>query len=307
MDEMRKRLIAKVHDPHLVDYFFLNLEPEEIVAKIEGLTFTKDAGTQDVPFNASVKGYHGATDQHGHHWVIKPIASDQEALFHRVTSVVFLLDFEMATLSTPTTVIRIDGKRYRASKVVPGSIQISSYNYLDQPFKTLLIGDLVNRWFHFDEDRNPNNYMVLRNSRNLPLVVAIDFDKADLQTSGMKITGTDDKFGWIRHEKNQYLTLFKTEHFDKVPIEVFHDRLTSMMAIDLDRLEPLMAGLFQGYSENPAALASQIRENLAFRRAYIDKYFRTWFHEANETTKAQETTDYSGFGATFLKIYQGKK
>jgi len=307
MDEMRTRLAAKVHDQTLVDYFYLNKEPAEVVDLIENLKFTRDVGSADVPFNASVKGYHGATDNTGHHWVIKPILSDSEALFHRVTSLAFLLDFQMATLSTPTTVIRIDGKRYRASKVVPGSIQISSYNYLDEPFKSLLIGDLVNRWFHFDEDRNPNNYMVLRNSLNVPLVVAIDFDKADLETPGMKITGTDDKFGWIRHEKNQYLTLFKAEHFDRVPISVFHDRLSGMMAIDLEQLERLMVRLFEGYCPDPAAKAALIKENLRVRRTYIDGYFRTWFHEANEAHKAQETEDYSGFGATFLKIYQGKK
>ncbi len=204
-----------------------------------------------MPFNAAVKGYLGATDSQGHHWVIKPILSDHDALFHRISSFVYLLDFHMATLSTPTAVVRIDGKRYRASKVVPSSIQISSYNYLEEPFKSLLIGDLVNRWFHFDEDRNPNNYMVLRNSLNTPLVVAIDFDKADLETPGMKIVGTDDKFGWVRHEKNRYLTLFKAEHFDKVSLDVFHDRLTSMMAIDLARMEALMSGLLAGYCDQP--------------------------------------------------------
>ena len=93
----------------------------------------------------------------------------------------------MGTLAAPTTLVYIGGKPYRATKVVRSSIQISSYNYLEQPFIDILRADLVNRWLYFDEDRNPNNYLVIHNKANRPFVVAIDYDKADLESEVMEL------------------------------------------------------------------------------------------------------------------------
>lgn len=307
MDEIGQNLLAKVHDEKLIDYFYLRQEPDQMVDTVEGLRFSRTNNHYDIPFNAAVKGYHGAVDDQGHQWIIKPLANEQEAWYHRVCQVVHYLDFEMRTLSAPTMVLEIDGHKFRGTKVVPNAIQISSYNYLEEPYKSVLVSDLVNRWMHFDEDRNPNNYMVTQNSKGFPLIVAIDFDKSDLESQEMKITGTDDKFGWIRHEKNRYLTLFKPENFSNLTIAIFEARLRRMTGIDLARLEKVCARLFQGYCADPAAKAALIAGNVARRREYIDGYFRTWFKEGAPDAQAKENEAYAGFGATFLKMYQDRK
>lgn len=307
MDDAQTRLIAKVHDEKLVEYFYLKKNVNELVDHLESLQFKKCAGCYDIPFNASVKGYLGANDSNDESWIVKPIQSEAEALYHRITELVYLMDFQMATLSAPTVVLTIDGKKFRGSKVVPNAIQISSYDYMKNPFKKILISDLVNRWLHFDEDRNPNNYMVIQNSKSFPLIVAIDFDKSDLENETMKIVGTDDKFGWIRHEKNRYLTLFKPENFEKVPIAHFEDRLQTMMAMDLGNLERIAARLLTGYCPDPQAKARQIASNIKNRREYINTYFRKWFKDVDEEEVKKENEAYAGMGATFLKMYQDKK
>lgn len=307
MDDAQVRLIEKVNDERLVDYFYLKKNVNDLVDYLENLSFKKCAGCYDIPFNASVKGYLGAADHNDEPWIVKPILSEAEALYHRITELVYLLDFQMATLSAPTVVLNIDGKKYRGSKVVPNAIQISSYDYMKNPFKKILISDLVNRWLHFDEDRNPNNYMVIQNSQNTPLIVAIDFDKSDLENETMKIVGTDDKFGWIRHEKNRYLTLFKPENFEKVPISHFETRLQTMMAIDLGNLEKIATRLLTGYCPDPASKARLVAQNIRMRREYVNNYFRRWFKEIDEEEAKKETETYAGFGQSFLKMYQDKK
>lgn len=306
MDDIGQNLLSKVHDEHLIDYFYLRLEPENLIDTLEHLTFTRTNNHYDIPFNAAVKGYHGAVDNNGHQWIIKPVTTAEETLYHRICEVVYYLDFEMHTLSAPTVVLTIDGKKFRGTKVVPNSIQISSYNYIEEPYKTVLVSDLVNRWLHFDEDRNPNNYMVTQNSKSFPIIIAIDFDKSDLESETLKIVGTDDKFGWIRHEKNRYLTLFKPENFHNLTISVFDARLRMMMNIDLARLERVCERLFTGYCGDPKAKAKQIAANIAKRREYIDGYFRTWFKESNDVME-KEAESFSGFGKTFLKMYQERK
>ncbi len=300
-------LISIVHDQDLIDYFYLQKPLDELVDIIEGLTFSKCGNCHDIPFNASVKGYLGAVDNNDQAWIVKPIIGEKDTLYHRITQLVYLLDFQMATLSTPTMVLTIDGKKYRGAKVVPNCIQISSYDYLKQPFLNILTKDLINRWLQFDEDRNPNNYMVLRNSKDYPLVVAIDFDKSDLESEENKIVGTDDKFGWIRHEKNRYLTMLKTENFDRVPLSVFEKRLELMMAIDLTKFGSIATRLLEGYCPDPKAKAQQIMANIKKRREYINSYFRKWFNDQDQGAIKKEEDAYSEMGATFMKMYRNSK
>jgi hypothetical protein len=306
MDD-REKLVADIADENIVRSFYLDRTTEAALERMDALSMKMVAGHADIPFNAAVKGYIGAKDSDGDAWILKPTSSRQETLYHRVCTLAFLLDHGMGTLSAPTSVFKIEGQDYRAVKVVSNAIQISSYNYLEQPFIDWLRTDLINRWLYFDEDRNPNNYLVIRNKKEMPLIVAIDFDKADFESSEMKITGIDDKFGWIRTEKTRFLTLLRPENFLGVPIETFDARLRSMLGLPLDMIKRLAYRLVDGYCDDPETLSSSLAANIDKRRKYIDGYFRKMFQPASETRNVSNSDDYSMFGASFISKYGNNK
>lgn len=306
MDE-RERLIAEIQDPAIIRYFYLDIPSEKILEKLDSLTIRISDKQDDVPFNAQVKGYIGAVDGDGDPWILKPCASPAETLYHRVCALAFILDHWMGTLSAPTTVYEIGGRKYRAAKVVKNAMQVSSYNYLERPFIEWLRADLVNRWLYFDEDRNPNNYLVIHNGKNRPFLVAIDFDKADLEADHLKITGTPEKFGWVRGEKTRFLTLLRPDNFDGVPLETFSARLDALDAIPLPAVETIAKKLVTGYCEDPAAAGKRLASNFSMRRDYIEKYFRSMFKPASETKNVSHSEDYSMFGESFLAMYNKKK
>jgi hypothetical protein len=306
MDD-REKLVADIADENIVRSFYLDRTTEAALERMDALSMKIVAGHADIPFNAAVKGYIGAADSDGDAWILKPTLSRQETLYHRICTLAFLLDHAMGTLSAPTSVFKIDGKDYRAVKVVGNSIQISSYDYLDHPFIDWLRKDLINRWLYFDEDRNPNNYLVIRNKKETPLIVAIDFDKADFESQDMKITGTDDKFGWIRTEKTRFLTLLRPENFLGVPIETFDSRLRSMTGLPLDMIKRLAHRLVDGYCDDPVTLSSDLAANIDNRRKYIDAYFRKMFQLESQTRNVSNSDDYSMFGASFISKYGSNK
>lgn len=305
MDE-REKLAAAIVDESIIRAFYLDRTTEATLVHIDALQLNLVVGHADVPFNAAVKGYIGAADSDGDAWILKPTLSTQETLYHRICTLAFLLDHAMGTLSAPTSVFKIDGKDYRAVKVVANSIQISSYNYLERPFIDWLRTDLINRWLYFDEDRNPNNYLVIRTRNDTPYIVAIDFDKADFQSTDMKITGTEAKFGWIRSEKTRFLTLLRPENFLGVPIETFEARLHAMMDIPVDAIKHLALHLVDGYCDDPETLSATLTTNIVNRRNYIDAYFRKMFQLESQTRNLSNSDDYSMFGASFLSQYEGK-
>ena len=306
MDE-REKLAVEIGDPELVHYFYLDMATLDLVGRLDGLSMRLTETQDAVPFNAQVKGYFGGEDEEGHPWILKPAADSKEILYHRLCGLAYLLDHRMGTLAAPTTLVRIGGKPYRAIKVVRNAIQISSYNYLEQPFVDIFRADLVNRWLYFDEDRNPNNYLVIHNAANRPFVVAIDYDKADLEAERMKITGIPDKFGWQRSEKTRFLTLLRPEHFQSVPLCVFEPRLLALSAIPESEIRSLARRLLAGCVENSEEYAEKIAANLIARRAYIDDYFRKMFKSASETKDISHNDDYSAFGQSFLDMYKDKK
>jgi len=306
MDD-REQLALSIDDATIVRSFYLDLNTQDALTKMDSLAIRVAEVQKDIPFNAEVKGYMGAVDTDGDPWILKPTLSRQETLYHRICTLAFLLDHWMGTLSAPTTVCVINGKDYRAVKVVKNSIQISSYDYMNRPFIEWLRADLINRWLYFDEDRNPNNYLVIRNKKETPFVVAIDFDKADFECTSMKITGLEGKFGWIRTEKTRFLTLLRPENFDGVPIETFEPRLNAMMAIPLAEIEKLALRLVTGYCEDAATLAKALASNIEMRRKYIDTYFRKMFKLQSETKNVSNSDDYSMFGASFLSAYGNNK
>lgn len=303
----REKLVQCVGDRDLVEYFYLEMEPLPLLARLDSLELSLTESQDAVPFNAAVKGYFGATDEVGHPWILKPASSQKEIVYHRICALAYLLDHAMYTLAAPTTLVKIGGKPYRATKVVRNSIQISSYDYLSQPFVNILRADLVNRWLYFDEDRNPNNYLVITNKANKPFVVTIDYDKADLESDRMKITGNPEKFGWFRQEKTRFLTLLRPEHFYGVGIEIFDDRLKALAAIPAEEISALARKLLEGYAPDAADLAARITSNILVRREYIDQYFRKMIKPASQVEDLGHDADYSMFGSSFVNMYKDKK
>jgi hypothetical protein len=304
MDE-RTRLSEQMGDPELSAYFYLEKTGAELVAFLDALELRQDPLAADMPFNAAVKGYQGALDQNGHPWIMKPVASQEELLFHRLCTFAYLIDHESGTLAAPTGVCSIAGKAYRITKVVRKAIQISSYSYLDQPYIGILRADLVNRWLYFDEDRNPNNYLVVHSKKNKPFVVAIDYDKADLAAENMKITGNPDKFGWFRSEKTRFLTLLRPSHFEGVSIDVFDARLKAICGIPESWLRSMAHTLLDGYAT--PSYAEGIARNIETRRRYINDYFRSMFKDSSETVDSQHSSEYSAFGESFGNVYKETK
>jgi len=306
MDE-QKKLAADVGDPEIVRYFYLDLSTEAVADRLDALKLEMTQSQDDVPFNAQVKSYFGASDQDGDLWIVKPVASAEEMLYHRACELAYLLDHRTGTFAAPTTALMIGGKRFRATKVVQRAVQISSYNYLEPPFINILRSDLVNRWIFFDEDRNPNNYLVITNEKKRPFVVAIDYDKADMLSTTMKITGMPEKFGWLRTEKTRFLTLLRPENFEAVSIEAFEDRLCAFGSISVKEITLLAKKVFAGYCPDPAALAATTGALFISRRDYVDAYFRKMFKSGAETRESCHDEDYSAFGQSFMDMHNRKK
>lgn len=298
------RLLNYVYDKELIEYYYLNLTLEELFDKMHTLKFTLSTDKNIVPFNAQLRDYQAAIDSENNKWLVKKVEKS-ELFDHALFEVAYYIDFLMQTLASPTMLANIDGVYYRATKLVLNAMQIGSYNYMENPFKKVLSNDLINRWLFFDEDRNPNNYMVIHNSKKEPLIVAIDYNKADLKSTEMKITGNEDKFGWFRHEKTRFLTLLKPENFEKFTIDNFEHRLTLMMNIDLNRLRNIVIKLLQPIFEDYESKTDLVISNIKNRREYINNYFRRFFTEKIEN-KNDSNNDYSGLGKAFLKIYKEK-
>ncbi len=300
-------LARQIEDEEIVRYFYLDTPSAQLLERLDTLHLTRTESQDIVPFNAQVKGYYGALDDEQAPWLLKPIGDTRELLYHRTCTLAYILDHWMGTLAAPTTVFNIEGNYYRATKVVQKAMQISSYNYLEHPFIDILRADLINRWLFFDEDRNPNNYLVIHNKAGNPFVCAIDYDKADLIATTMKITGNQEKFGWFRSEKTRFLTLLRPENFEGVPIEAFEERLQAMMAIPEKELEQLCITLVTNYCDDPVTYGKMLCENICARREYINCYFRQMIKTFEETKKTCTDEDYTLFGESFLSIYRGKK
>jgi len=296
-------LIGKVGDERWIEFFYLRSTVEELFETMHGLSFSFIPDSRDIPFPAQVRGYRGAWDNGGQLWILKEVEEGRE-FFYSLCELAYYLDFLLKTLSAPTLLIERDGTYYRATKVIVESTQISGYNYLEEPFRKVLVNDLINRWWMFDEDRNPNNYMVIQNSQRLPLIVAIDFNHADLECEKMKITGNEKQFGWFREEKTRFLTLLKPENFEVYGIDDFEERLSLMMGIPEADLKAICLKLFTPIVSDAEKRAEAITRNLVSRRAYINGYFRKWFKKKKRSSISDKETEYQGLGNQFVEIYK---
>jgi hypothetical protein len=297
------RLIKYVLDENLIDYYYLKFSVEELIEKLHGLKFELVSDKSFVPFNAQLRDYSGAIDNQNEKWILKKI--DRSELYdHLLFEIAYYIDFMLQTLAIPSIVVKINSDMYRISKLVLNAMQIGSYNYVENPFLKVLTNDLINRWLFFDEDRNPNNYMVVHNSKNQPLIVAIDYNKADLDSEEMKITGNDEKFGWFRQEKTRFLTLLKPSNFENLSIENFEYRLDLLMELKEERLVGICNLVFESHFKDYKDRSRKIAANIIRRRDYINKYFRTWFKAGTENNN--KNSQYKDMGKAFLNKYNDK-
>jgi len=306
-DEQKdSNLIKIVHDQELIDFFYLNYSLEELIEKIHSLRFTFLNDTSLVPFNAQLRGYISMKDNKRNIWIAKELAGKPDVYNNRLFELTYYIDFELQTLAAPLTIIKKNKKYFRATKVLNKATQISGYDYLEEPLRRVLANDLINRWLTFDEDRNPNNYMVIHNSKGTPLIVAIDFNHTDLESTKMKITGRKDQFGWHRTEKTRFLTLLKPANFEGYTIKNFKKRLNLMMDFSAPRIKNICLKLFKTVCKNYEAKAELITSNIIKRKNYINNYFRKWFAENKKEKANHEKSDYSGLGKCFVDYYKKK-
>lgn len=303
--EQGRELISKVGDERWISFFYLRNSLEELYEKLHSLSFSFVPNSRDVPFTAQVRGYRGARDSDGQLWILKEVI-DEDEFSYSLCELAYYLDFMLATLSAPTLLVELDGTYYRATKVIVEATQISGYNYLEEPFRKVLANDLINRWLMFDEDRNPNNYMVIHNSSREPLIVAIDFNHADLVCERMKIKGNDKQFGWFREEKTRFLTLLRPENFDVYCIADFQTRLSLMMAIPETKLKALCLKLLSPAVADADKQVKVIAANIIARREHINSYFRKWFGKKSRSSGADKQAQYEGLGKQFVEIYKKK-
>lgn len=293
----------EIKDKEFIKYLYLDLSVDELIEKMNNLSFDEFGNDKLIPFYAQIRSYTGAVDKDGEVWLVKEI-EDDEVYMHKVQEIAFYLDFMMHTLAAPTVLVKHKGKYYRATKNIKNAMQIGSYNYMEEPFKSIIANDLINRWLFCDEDRNPNNYLVHHDTDSSPLIIVIDYNKADLWTEGLKITGRDDDFGWQRIGKNRFLTLLAPENFKTLSIEVFDERLNLMMGIPEEKIKEICAKTFGGCLKNVPGSTDLITQNILLRRSYINDYFRKWFKPKDKEKEKEENDRYAGLGQSFLNYYK---
>ncbi|MBU3916135.1 hypothetical protein KKA14_11425, partial [bacterium] len=139
--------------------------------------FLKIKTEMKIPFFAEIRNYKGAfeVESPDSQWLVKPI-SGKDVIESEMAMIAFFLDLFTHSLSVPVIVTKIDNVFYKATKLILKAEQLSGANYTVYPelIEQLLL-DTINRWIYFDEDRNPNNYLIRYNSINRNLVLAIDF------------------------------------------------------------------------------------------------------------------------------------
>lgn len=295
-----------IKDKKVRQHLYLNLSIDALIEKMGALRLTDICESKDIPFFAQVRGYLSAKDPEGGAWLVKEV-TEEEAKEHKAQEIAYYIDFMLGTLAAPTILSNQNGLFYRATKTIKSAMQIGSYNYLEEPFKKILANDLINRWLFFDEDRNPNNYLVVHDIDSKKYVIVIDYNKADLLIRGMKISGNNQKFGWQRKEQTRFLTLLKPENFSNMCIDDFEERLNALMNIEPERIMEICRNAYSFFTEpEQKETAKLITANLLERRTYLNDYFRKWFKPRDIEQQKQEDQRYAGLGQSFLDYYKKK-
>jgi len=297
-------VVAFLHDEDLTGLLCADATYPELLERFLVDDFLVIHPGMKIPFFAEVRDYVGAAEKGNpeHHWIVKEVGDDN-ALGAAMGAICFFLDFFTKTVSAPTIVTRIDGRLYRAAKIITKAEQLTGANYTDIPqLKEQLLLDLVNRWIYCDEDRNPNNYMIRYTSQGNQVVIAIDFSNVDLLFPGTKIKGRAASFGWERTEKTRYLTPLKVEHFQGYDMELFDMRFGAFGKVEHKMLLELCKKCLR-FQPDRASLAKAITDNIVRRIEYVHRYFAGHFPKV---AKPAGRGKYREMGTTFTKIYKEK-
>jgi hypothetical protein len=292
-------------DDELIRLLYADHSYPQLLEKLMVDDFLAIEPSMKVPFFAEVRDYVGALDtaDRDAQWIVKPV-SKEDALGPAMGSICFFLDFFTSTMSAPTVVTRIDGKLYKATRVITKAEQLTGANYTDiSQLKEQLVLDLVNRWIYCDEDRNPNNYMIRYNSRGDQIIIAIDFSNVDLVHPGQKITGSAKSFGWERSEKTRYLTPLKTEHFLGYDMRFFDMRFDGFRKVGKKMLVDLCKACLRFHPDR-VKLSKTVAENLLARIEYVHEYFAGRFPKVAAPGKEEK---YRDMGETFTSIFKEKR
>ena len=293
---------AFLHDQDFIELLCADLSFTDLLDRFLVDDFLALTPGAKVPFFAEVRDYVGAAEHTDPKrlWIVKEIADDA-VLPAAMGSICFFLDFFARTISAPTVVTRIEGKLYKAAKVVTKAEQLSGANYTDIPqLKEQLLLDLINRWIYCDEDRNPNNYMIRYTSRGDQVVIAIDFANVDLLFPGTKIKGIPESFGWERMEKTRYLTPLKREHFEGYDMQLFGMRFDAFARVGRRMLMDLCKRCLR-LQPDATAQAKLITENVLKRIEYVRDYFSRMFPKVARGRGAEK---YKDMGSTFTQIFK---
>ena len=290
-----------VYDKELQKLLCVDLDYNVLLAYLIREDFLKIDETVRIPFFAETRDYVGARekDNSASIWIVKPVKGD-EIIGTEMATICFFLDLYTHSISAPIVITRINDIPYKATKLINSAEQLSGANYMeDKQLKEQLLLDLINRWIYFDEDRNPNNYMIKYNSRNDQIIIAIDFLNVDLITSDVKIEGSGDSFGWERKEKTRYLTPLKCENWLDYDMDFFNIRFNYFNKLTGPFLENTCYEIIR-WNTDKTALSKLIAGNLINRVKYVYSYFKS--HISEKAVKG-EKNKYKEMGETFGRYY----
>lgn len=291
-----------LHDKELIELLCTDYSFDDLFRLLIKDDFLELDQSIRIPFFAETRDYRGAKEKGkpDNIWIAKPV-KEEDILKVEMAMICFFLDFYTHTISAPQIITKINGTLYKATKLIRAA-QLSGANYTEiKQLREQLILDVINRWIYFDEDRNPNNYLLKYNSKDDQIIIAIDFGNADLLTDEMKIKGLEDKFGWERIEKTRYLTPLKNENFINYDMDFFNIRFKYFNKLSENELKEICESILRFNSDNKS-LAKKIARNLKNRIDYVYNYFCKAVPKFCCIKK--KTRDiYRDMGKAFNKIY----
>ncbi len=288
-----------IHDDDLIKLLCYDRTADELFEAFIEDDFLKIDPVMKIPFFAEIRDYRGAVEKKSpeSHWLVKPIKG-KDVLMSEMAMICFFLDLYTHTLSVPVIVTKIDNVLYKATKLIQKAEQLSGANYTVYPelIEQLLL-DTINRWIYYDEDRNPNNYLIRYNSKNKNLVLAIDFGNSDLLFKDIKIKGLAKSFGWQRTEKTRYLTPLKVDNFNSYAMDFYDLRFKYFKQLNSKTLFGICNKALR-FDTDKEANAKTIVNNILRRTNYVYKYFSSKLSEKKDTNKGHNV-----MGKSFQKIY----
>lgn len=299
-------------DAKLKKMLYYHLNFEQSLDRFSAEDFLVIDEYMDIPFFATTRDYVGAYEKDNAKkakWIVKRISEEEECQF-RMGMICYFVNYFTGNISAPSLVTKIQGKSYRASKIMLRTEQLSGAPYLEEKrLRGQLALDLINSWVFFDEDRNPNNYLIYYTLSNFPVVIAIDFSNVDLKAEEMKVRGMDEQFGWERSAKTRYMTPLKTELFYTYKWDFFEDRFQRFDQLDTKLLQEIGNRAMQHLpTSERGPMVEKLSSNILSRRDYVRDYFQRWFANEENWLKLQDRTvedmhkEYGIMGSTFLNL-----